>query len=88
MTKEKLDLFEVIRTASEDHALLDAFLEDILSPKEYAEIIKRWQIILKLHEGVDQRSIAEQLKVSISKVTRGSLELQDEAGGFAQILNK
>lgn len=65
---------------------MDGFMEDILTPKEFEEIVTRWQIIKQLAKGVPQRKIATNLSVSIAKITRGSRELRDEKGGFWQAL--
>ncbi len=87
MNKKALtDLLEVLKKASRDEKLLNAFLADILTPKEYEEVIMRWQIVKQLHEGVSQRDIAKNLKIGIGTVTRGAKELQDKNGGFAKIL--
>lgn len=67
-------------------ALMDAFLRDILTPVEYRDIITRWQIVKELSNNLPQREIARKLKVSISKITRGSRELSDKHGGFWKIL--
>lgn len=66
--------------------LMDEFMEDILTPREFEEIVTRWQIIKLLSKGFPQREIAKKLGVSIAKITRGSRELRDETGGFNKVL--
>jgi TrpR family trp operon transcriptional repressor len=66
--------------------LMSEFLEDILTPTEFKEIVIRWQIIKQLSKGVSQREIATKLGVGIATITRGSRELQDKKGGFWKIL--
>ena len=66
--------------------LMDGFMEDILTPAEFEEIVTRWQIIKQLANGVPQRKIAANLGVSIAKITRGSRELRNKQGGFWQVL--
>lgn len=66
--------------------LMDGFIEDILTPVEFEEIVSRWQIIKQLSKGVPQREIAKNLRVSIAKITRGSRELRDKEGGFWTVL--
>lgn len=68
--------------------VLDAFMEDILTQKEFSEIVTRWQIIKQLSMGIPQREIAAKLGVSIAKITRGSREWQDASGGFRKVLEK
>lgn len=66
----------------------DVLLQDLLTSKEYESLAERWQIVQFLHKGVPQRDIAEQLGVSISKITRGSKVLQEGAGGILTALGK
>jgi TrpR family trp operon transcriptional repressor len=87
MIKEK-DIIEVIVEIGSDKILLDAFLKDLLTPVEYTEIKKRWEIIKMLNDGVNQHEIAKKLGVGIATVTRGSRELSDKNGGFRKVLNK
>ena len=84
--KRKKELVEVLTRVAKDKLLLEAFLEDILSPKELIDIANRWQIVKQLDKGISQRNIVSNLKVSISKVTRGSRELLDPNGGFKKAL--
>lgn len=82
------ELAAVIQRISHERTLLRGFLEDVLSPAEHAKIVKRWQIVKQLWQGVSQRKIARNLRVSIATITRGSRELRDEAGGFQKVLKK
>lgn len=68
--------------------LMDEFLEAILTPDEFDDIVIRWQIIKQLAKGVPQRKIAKTLGVSIAKITRGSRELRNAKGGFWKVLKK
>ncbi len=80
------DVLDVLQAIASNKHLLRAFLRDLLTPVEYRDTALRWRIVRLLHEGVPQRDIAESLGVSLSKITRGSRELMDEAGGFAEVL--
>ncbi|WP_320822389.1 Trp family transcriptional regulator [Reinekea sp.] len=53
-------------------------LEQLLTPSEYEEIVKRLQIFRMLAQGIPQRKIAEQLGVGIATVSRGARALKDE----------
>jgi len=53
-------------------------LEQLLTPSEYEEIVKRLQIFRMLVQGVPQRKIAEQLGVGIATVSRGARALKDD----------
>ena len=85
--KEK-NLIEAIVSISKDPLLLDSFLKDLLTPAEYTEIKKRWEIVKMLNSGINQHRIAKDLHVGIATVTRGSRVLKDSKGGFNKILNK
>lgn len=77
-------LFASVRTKKEAEVLL----QDILTPAELASVAERWQLIQMLARGVPQRTIAKKLKISISKITRGSNMLQNGTGGFGHFLKK
>jgi TrpR family trp operon transcriptional repressor len=87
MKKEK-ELISIILEIGNNPVLLKAFLTDLLTPAEYTEIKKRWEIIKMLDAGVNQHEIAKKLGVGIATVTRGSRELHDTNGGFRKVLNK
>lgn len=84
--KEK-NLIEAILSIGQDSILLDSFLTDLLTPAEYTEIVKRWEIVKMLNIGINQHEIAKALHVGIATVTRGSRALKDSKGGFKKILN-
>jgi TrpR family trp operon transcriptional repressor len=84
--KYQEELVKMLLIASKDIALFEAVLLDLLTPAEYGEIVVRWQIVKRLAKGESQRSIARDLKIGIATVTRGSRELMDSTGGFAQVL--
>ncbi len=77
-------LFASVESPKEAQALL----EDILTPQELASLAERWQLVRELEKGTPQRTIAEKLKISISKITRGSQMLQFGGGGFRHFMKK
>lgn len=79
-------IVDVIIEIGSNHKLLDKFLIDILTPTEYEEINKRWEIVKMLSSGVNQHEIAKKLGVGIATVTRGSTALKNTKGGFREIL--
>lgn len=85
--KEK-NLIEALMEIGDDSKLLDSFLTDLLTPAEYKEILKRWEIVKMLNKGVNQHKISKDLHVGIATVTRGSRALRDSRGGFKKLLNK
>jgi len=84
--KEKKDLIKTLLSIK-DERLMEEFLIDLLTPTEFEDIIKRWQVVKKLDKGMSQRKIVEELGVGIATVTRGSRELRDERGGFRKVLD-
>ena len=84
----KDELLEVLTLAAKDKKFLDDFLKDLLAPAEYRELIVRWQILKQLERGTSQRQICQDLKASITTVTRGSHVLENHAGGANQMLRK
>ncbi len=79
---ELCDLFTRLKKRTE--ALV--FLKDILTPRELASVVERWQIIKRLARHKTHREISKELKVSIDKVTRGAKALRHGHGGFGRML--
>lgn len=52
-------------------------LEQLLTPSEYDEVVKRLQILHMLEQGIPQRKIAETLGVGIATVSRGARARKD-----------
>ena len=75
-----------ILTLIKDSDLMEEFLNDLLTPAEFEDLIDRWQIVKQLARGTPQREIAKRLNVSVAKITRGSLELRNKHGGFWKML--
>jgi len=69
---ELVEAFLDINTKKE----MKHFLVSILTIDELEILPRRLQIIKLLKKGMSQREIAKKLKVSISSVTNGSIEIQ------------
>jgi TrpR family trp operon transcriptional repressor len=80
------ELLELLMQESANKQQFKAVLIDLLSPKEYTELLIRWQIIKELSKGTPQREIAKKLGVSFSKITRGSHVFANPKSRFAQLL--
>lgn len=87
MEKNKRELLKIVLKIKKIN-LLEQFLNDLLTPKEYNEIVKRWQIVKQLSDKVPQWQISKNLKVSRSKITRGSRVLYSKSSFFNKILGK
>lgn len=72
---EKSALLDHLQSA-ESPEELDLRLEQLLTPTEYEEVIKRLQIFRLLESGTPQRQIAQQLGVGIATVSRGARALK------------
>lgn len=71
-----------------DAALIEDFLYSLLTPAEADEMAKRWALVKELSTGMAQRKIAEELGLSLCKITRGSRELKKEGSAFRMLLGR
>ena len=83
--KSSKNVVEAIIKIGDDPKLLNEFLVDILTPGEYAEINRRWEIVKMIHSGLPQHEIAKKLGVGIATVTRGSRVLKRNRGAFSKV---
>ncbi len=86
MSKERelFRLFSLIKNPREAEALLT----DLLTPKELGSLAKRWELLKELARGTQQRVVAKKLKLSISKITRGSRVLRHGTGAAWMFLKR
>ena len=84
----KQELVEIFSKINGDKNLMREFLMDVLTPAEFEALALRWQIVKKLNKGETHRSVAGDLGLGISTVTRGSRELRNKNGGFHLMFNK
>ncbi len=77
-------LFASVKNKKEAKILL----QDILTPRELNSVSERWQLVQALASGMPQRTINKKLKISISKITRGSKMLKKGSGGFGLFLKR
>lgn len=82
--KDLCELFAAVDNPKE----ADMLLQDILTPQEIEAIAERWQLVRQLASGKPQRDVAKNLKISISKITRGSRVLKYGTGGFLHFIDK
>ncbi|MBI3544957.1 MAG: hypothetical protein HY075_16920 [Deltaproteobacteria bacterium] len=78
------ELFHAVDSLEE----MEALITDWLTPAERKDLWERWCIVDMLFRGNSQREIRDSLGVSISKVTRGSRELQFGTGAFHRMWEK
>lgn len=82
--KKLFEILAQVKNAKE----MNALLHELLTPKELEDIWRRWQVMEDLYSGIPQREIAEQHKMSLCKITRGSRVLQNKNSICKQILEK
>lgn len=81
-------LCSIFENASDTKALVKLF-QIFHTPQEINFLIDRYRILnLLLTSDLSQREIASKLKVSISKITAGSREIQKMPKNFKQYLKR
>lgn len=81
------DLAQIL-AETEDAVLIEDFLVSILTPYEIKEVSSRWELVKMLERGDSQRHIAQELGMSLCKITRGSKELKKENSAFKRVINR
>jgi len=84
---QALDQIAGILARIGDRKLIREFLICILTEYEIKEIAGRWELVKLLYDGMSQRRIAEQLGMSLCKITRGSKELKKRGSAFKTVLD-
>lgn len=74
------DLQELIKVFSETKDLLEMeqLFEELFTTNEKNDFALRWRLMKDLYKGVPQREIAQELGISLCKITRGSKILKHE----------
>ena len=70
----------------DDPVLIQEFFECLFTPSEIHEMASRWALVKLIDEGWSQRAIAQELGLSLCKITRGSKELKKENSAFARMI--
>jgi TrpR family trp operon transcriptional repressor len=71
-----------------DPSLVEGFLGGLLTKSEMKRIALRWELSKQLCRGKSQRRIAEELGVSLCKITRGSRELKKEKSALKRVIEE
>jgi TrpR family transcriptional regulator, trp operon repressor len=85
-TKDKLNEIAKALSKINDPSLIEEFLKSILTDNEVKDISSRWELVKLLDRGLSQRKIADKLKLSLCKITRGSKELKKENSAFRKVI--
>jgi TrpR family trp operon transcriptional repressor len=70
----------------DDPELVKSFLTSLLTPSERLDIAARWELVNRIDLGETQRRVAQELGVSLCKITRGSKELKKPDSAFKAML--
>jgi TrpR family trp operon transcriptional repressor len=84
-----LQAFETVATvlsAINSPLEMRLFLKELLTPGEVLDITLRWKLLELLADGMSQRKIAEERKISLCKITRGSKILKQKGAVTARVL--
>lgn len=85
--KDLNELIEVFaRTDSFDE--MQKLFEELFTMKEKYDFALRWRLLKDLKAGLPQREIAQNLGISLCKITRGSKILKDEKSIIRNILEE
>lgn len=68
----EIDEISDLMSIEQDKSTIQNFIMELLTESELETLSKRWRILRMLKDGVTQRQISKELKVSLCKVTRGS----------------
>jgi len=81
------EIIEVFTNIDSNDDMRQLFNE-VLTPKEIADLVLRWQLLKELNAGETQRSIAARHHISLCKITRGSKLLKDKNSIVKRILEE
>jgi len=87
MEGDKKELLKIIISIKK-LKFLEKFLRDLLTPSEFKEIVKRWQVVKELSKKTLQWEISQKLKVGRATITRGARVLYNKNSAFRKILEK
>ncbi|MCF0262073.1 MAG: transcriptional regulator [Sphaerochaetaceae bacterium] len=79
-----IDIF----TETTDRREMTKLFEEFFSDSEIADVSKRWYIFKELYQGTSQRKIANEMGVSLCKITRGSKILKQDSSIVREILHE
>lgn len=83
-TDALMDAIAQLRTAAE----AEAFLRDLCTRRELAEMSKRWAVARRLNEGESYRSVSEATGASTATVTRIAQWFHHGTGGYRMMLDR
>ncbi|HCF95061.1 MAG: Trp family transcriptional regulator [Verrucomicrobiota bacterium] len=79
-----IDIFTNITDRKE----MERLFSELFTRGEVKDITLRWELMKQLKEGHSQREIAQNLKISLCKITRGARILKDSDAVLTKLLAK
>ena len=67
---------------------MEMLVEGLLTPAEVEEVMRRWRLLKRLTAGQTQREISREMKVSLGKISRGSLMLKYGLPEFTDLMRR
>lgn len=86
MTDANLAELSAVFAHTEGEAETAAYFRVLFTPKEIADLARRWALVKALAAKIPQREIAKRFGISLCKITRGSRELKKENSAFLKML--
>ncbi len=82
--RELIEVFAAIR----DPAAMRRFFREIFTRSEIADLSLRWKLMRMLKSGMPQRRIAQELGISLCKITRGARLIKDPSTVINRYIGK
>ena len=86
MTQQMLSALATALVSIESAEEMKRFLRELLTNDELRDVTLRWQLLVLLTQGLTQRKIADELQISLCKITRGSRILKNQDSVCARML--
>jgi TrpR family trp operon transcriptional repressor len=67
---------------------VERLLRELLTQSEAEKLSLRWDIVRFLSQGKSQRMVAQQLGVSLCKITRGARELKRKGSALKEVFKQ
>ncbi|MGH4037035.1 MAG: Trp family transcriptional regulator [Sphaerochaeta sp.] len=80
------DLIEIFTNTTDKDKMKHLF-DELFTTKEQSDFALRWSLMNDLYQGIPQREIAANHKISLCKITRGSKILKKEDSYCKKILS-
>ncbi|HDQ44306.1 MAG TPA: transcriptional regulator [bacterium] len=81
---ELVDVF----TRIDDPVMMEQFFQEIFTESERQTLALRWKLMKLLDQGVTQRRIASDLRISLCKITRGAKIMKDKQSVSYRLIHK